>query len=140
MNVHYFRPEYFQLKLTIIVSVFMVGCATQPSFKAAPSSQLFNIEGKWSWIQDPWHGYFVLEKDGDSYTGTLDDVYEETYGDRISDVSVSDNHIKFTRNGRYGIQYWEGTLKVEDGRLKIVDGRWTKQPAILGSFSAEKKD
>jgi len=143
MNAHYLRPKYFQLKLAIIVSVFIVGCAAQPSSRSTPSSQLSissNIEGKWSWKQDPWHGYFVLQKDGNSYTGTLDDIFEGTYGDRITDVDVSDNHIKFIRNGRYGLQYWEGTLKEENGLLKIIDGQWKKGQDISGSFSAEKRN
>jgi len=62
-----------------------------------------------------------------------------TYADKIADVAVSGNHIKFTRNGRFGVQYWEGTLKREHGVLKIVDGRWTKEPGVSGSFIAEKK-
>jgi hypothetical protein len=125
--------------LAIGFSALIAGCATQPSSKSSASYQLSDVEGRWSWIQDPWHGEFVLTKDGDSYAGTLDDVYEGTYGDKIADVTVSDNHIKFTRNGRFGVQYWEGTLKKEHGVLKIVDGRWTKEPGISGSFSAERK-
>jgi hypothetical protein len=142
MNAHYFGPKCSQLTLAAIVSVFIVGCATQPSSKPAMSSQLSDIEGKWSWDQQgPWHGYFVLEKDGDAYTGTLDDTFEGTYGDRIEDVVISDDHIKFTRDGDFGIQYWEGTLKVEDGLLKIIDGRWQKQGGFAsGTFLAEKRD
>ena len=124
MNAHYFGPKCSQLALAAIVSVFIAGCATQPSSKPASSSQLSEIEGKWVWKQQgPWH------------------IFEGTYGDRIADVDVSDDHIKFTRNGAFGVQYWEGTLKVEDGLLKIVDGRWEKQGGVVsGSFSAEKKD
>lgn len=142
MNAHYFGPKCSQLALAAIVSVFIAGCATQPSSKPTLSSQLSEIEGKWVWKQQgPWHGSFVLEKDGNAYTGILDDTFEGTYGDRIADVDVSDDHIKFTRNGAFGVQYWEGTLKVEDGLLKIVDGRWEKQGGVVsGSFSAEKKD
>jgi len=99
-----------------------------------------DIEGRWSWIQDPWYGEFVLKKDGDSHAGTLNDVFEGTYGDKIVDVTVSNNHIKFTRDGRFGIQHWEGTLKEEDGVLKIIDGRWSKEHGSSGSFSADKKD
>jgi hypothetical protein len=137
MNTHHFKTKYFQLKLAIVVSVFIAGCATQPSLRSTKS---YNIEGKWSWRQDPWHGYFVLQKDGNSYTGTLDDIFEGTYGDRITDVDISDNHIKFTRDGRFGLQYWEGTLVEENGLLKIIDGRWKKERSISGSFSAEKKN
>jgi len=106
------------------------------------SSQLSEIEGKWSWDQQgPWRGYFILEKDGDAYTGTLDDISEGTYGDRIADVEVSDDHIKFTRDGAFGIQYWEGTLKVENGQIKITDGQWQKEGGFgSGKFIAEKID
>ncbi len=140
MNAHYFGPKCSQLTLAAIVSVFIAGCATQPSSKPTMSSQLSDIEGKWSWSQQgPWNGYFVLEKGGDAYAGTLDDTSEGTYGDRIVDVEVSDDHIKFTRDGAFGIQYWEGTLKVEDGQIKIIDGRWQKQGGFgSGTFIAEK--
>ncbi len=142
MHAHYLRPKCSQLTLAAIVSVFIAGCATQPSSKLASSFQLSDIEGKWSWSQQgPWNGYFVLEKDGDAYTGTLDDISEGTYGDQIKDVVISDDHIKFTRDGDFGIQYWEGTLKVEDGHLKIIDGRWQKQGGFgSGTFIAEKED
>jgi len=142
MYAHYFRPKCSQLTLAAIVTIFIAGCATQPSSKPTMSSQLSDIEGKWSWDQQgPWNGYFVLEKDGDAYTGTLDDISEGTYGDRIADLDVSDDHIKFTRNGAFGVQYWEGTLKVEDGHLKITDGRWQKQGGFgSGTFIAEKVD
>jgi len=75
----------------------------------------------------------------ETHTGTLDDIFEGTYGDQIIDVVISDDHIKFTRDVDFGIQYWEGTLKVEDGQLKITDGRWEKQGGVAsGSFVAEK--
>jgi hypothetical protein len=70
--------------------------------------------------------------------GTLNDVYEGTYGDRIVDIALLDNHISFTRDGRYGIQYWDGTLKEDQGVLKIVDGYWVKTSGVAGTFSAEK--
>lgn len=106
---------------------------------AQSASIQFDIEGTWSWVQDPWKGEFVLKKEGDSYAGTLDDTFEGTFGDKIADVEVSGGHIKFTRDGKYGIQHWEGTLTEEDGRLKITDGRWTKESNISGTFHAEKK-
>lgn len=125
--------------LMLGLSVLLAGCATQPSSRAHPSYQLSDLEGTWSWTQDPWHGDFVLKRDGDSCTGTLDDVYEGTYGDKISDVTISGDSIKFTRNGQFGIQQWEGTLKKDHGVLKIVDGRWTKGRGLFGEFHAEKK-
>jgi len=142
MTAHYLRPKCSRLTLTAIVSVVIAGCVTQPSSKPTLSSQSSDLEGKWSWSQQgPWHGHFILEKDGDSYAGTLDDIYEGTYDDKISDVVISDSHIKFTRNGRYGFQYWEGTLKIEDGLLKIIDGRWQKEGGFgSGTFIAEKID
>ena len=140
MTTHHSKRDHLQLALAVVVSVFLVGCATQPSSRSGPSSLLFDIEGTWSWDQGPYHGEFVLKKDGDSYSGTLDDVYEGTYGDKIADVEVSGDHIKLTRYGKYGIQYWEGTLKEEDGVLKIADGQWSKGPGISGAFHAEKKE
>lgn len=140
MNPHYFGTKCSQSVLLTIVIVFFAGCANQPSSKPIQSAQLSEIEGKWFWSQNgPWHGYFFLKKDGNTYTGTLDDTYEENFGDQIEDVVISNDHIKFTRNGTYGIQFWEGTLKVEDGQLKISDGHWEKQGGVAsGSFVAEK--
>lgn len=140
MNANCCTPKYVALGLVIGLSVFSAGCATQPLSRDHPSYRLSDVEGKWSWTQDPWYGEFVLKKDGNSCTGTLNDVFEGTYGDRITNVTVSDSQIKFTRDGRFGIQQWEGTLKKEDGVLKIVDGRWTKGPGLSGPFTAEKKD
>ena len=142
MNAHYFVPKCSQLTLFTIVAVFFAGCANQPFSKPIQSSHLSEMEGKWSWSQQgPWHGHFVLEKDGDTYAGTLDDIFEGTYGDRIVDVEVLDDHIKFTRDGDFGIQYWEGKLKTEDGQLKITEGQWEKQGGFAsGSFFAEKID
>jgi hypothetical protein len=142
MNAHDFSSKYILFGLVMILSVFIVGCATKPRAKPIQSSKLSDIEGKWSWRQQgPWHGYFVLEKKGSTYTGTLDDTFEGTYGDRIEDLDISDDHIKFERNGAFGTQHWEGTLKKEHGVLKITDGRWEKQGGIAsGWFFAEKMD
>ena len=118
--------------------MFVVRGAAQPPSGSDHSYQLSDVEGQWTWTQDPWFGDFVIAKDADSYAGTLNDVYEGTYGDRIVDIALSDNHINFTRDGRYGIQYWDGTLKEEEGVLKIVDGRWVKTSGVAGSFRAEK--
>jgi hypothetical protein len=148
MNTKFSRSQYFPLKLAIIASVFIAGCSTWPLSNKDSSSEIYNIEGKWSWQQDgpngPWNGTFVLEKKGNSYTGTLDDISEGTYGDKITDVKVSNEHIKFTRNGRFCVQNWEGDLNEEDGQLKIINGQWTdtrwgEDPKPL-SFSAEKED
>ena len=140
MNAHYFKTKCSQLTLFAIVTVFLAGCANQPFSKPTQSSQLSEIEGKWFWSQNgPWHGYFVLKKEGNTYTGTLDDTFEGTLDDQIENVAISNDHIKFTRNGTFGIQYWQGNLKVEDGQLKIIDGQWEKQGGVAsGSFAAEK--
>jgi hypothetical protein len=139
MNTYHFKPGHLPLALAVAVSVFAVGCATQPSSKAGLSAQRFDIEGTWSWVQEPWEGTLVLKKEGDSYAGTLDDTFEGTFGDKIADVEISGDHLKFTRYGRYGIQHWEGTLKEDNGVLKIADGQWSKEPSISGTFYAEKK-
>ena len=139
MNANCGMPKCCALGLVIGLSVFMVGCASQPQSKAHPSYQLSDVVGKWSWTQDPWHGDFVLKMDGDSCAGTLNDVYEGTYDDTIKDVTVSDNRIKFTRDGKFGTQQWEGTLKKKGWVLRIIDGRWTKEGGLSGSFTAKKK-
>jgi hypothetical protein len=151
MNTQYSRAQYVLLQSVVIALVFIAGCSTStstsPLSQQASTSQ-YNIEGKWSWQQEgpggPWSGDFVLEKKGDSYVGTLDDTSEGTYGDRISNVQVSNEHIKFTRRGRFGTQDFEGDLKEEEGRLKIIDGQWTDARWPEGTeplpFSAEKTE
>jgi hypothetical protein len=123
--------------VVLVAGLFMVmaGCAAQ---SGASSSNLSNIEGTWSWKQGSNDGELTLKKDGNSYTGTLNDLSESTYGDKITNVTVQDGHIKFTRDGKYGLQEWEGTLKMENGVLKIVDGQWTKKITASGTFTAEK--
>lgn len=90
-------------------------------------------------MQNPWYGESVLKREGDTCGGTLNDVYEGTYGDKIEDVAVAGNHIQFTRVGQYGVQEWKGILKKEKGVLKIVDGRWAKAGRSSGAFTAEKQ-
>jgi len=124
--------------LAVGLWVFVAPGAAQPLLDANLSYQLSDVEGQWTWTQDPWFGDFVIAKEGDLYTGTLNDVYEKTYGDKIVDIALSDNHLTFTRDGRFGLQYWDGTLKKEAGVLKIVDGRWVKTSGVSGSFYAEK--
>jgi hypothetical protein len=127
------------LGVTFGLIALLSGCATQSSVTSGESYKFRDVEGKWSWTQDPWYGVFELKKNGDSCGGTLDDVYEGTYGDRIEDIVVAGNNIKFARKGQYGVQNWDGTLKKEKGVLKIVDGRWTKVGGRSGAFTAEKK-
>jgi prepilin-type processing-associated H-X9-DG protein len=111
------------------------------------SDERGDLTGKWAWTQglpapqpsNLFHGEFVLEKDGDAYTGELDDISEGTYGDIIKDVTVVDDRISFTRQGQFGVQQWKGTLKKEDGDLMVVDGQWTKG-GIAGIWSAHKID
>jgi hypothetical protein len=145
MNAKCGASNYCVVAITIGFSVCMTGCVATP-FSTSHSQRCADIEGTWSWSQKPgmtdlaiWHGEFVLKKDGNSYTGTLNDLSEATYDDKILDVTVSDNHITFTRQGRFGSQHWEGVLKEEDGVLKIVDGQWKKESGSWGSFAAEKK-
>lgn len=131
-------PKCCALGLAIGLLVLVVRGAAQPPSGSDHSYQLSDVEGQWTWTQDPWFGDFVITKAGDSYAGTLNDVYEGTYGDRIVDITLFDNHINFTRSGKYGIQYWDGTLKEEKGVLKIVDGWWVKTSGDGGTFRAEK--
>ena len=131
MNTQYSRVQYVLLQSTVIAFVFIAGCSTPPPSQQASTSQYnqastpqCDIEGEWSWQQEgpggPWSGNFVLEKKGDSYVGTLNDTSEGTYGDTISNVEVSNGHIKFTRQLGFTTQDFEGDLKEEDGRLKII--------------------
>ena len=106
--------------------------------QASRSYQLSDVVGKWSWVQGRWHGDFVLKRDGDSCTGTLNDVYERTFGDKIRDVTVLDNRLKLTRRGRHSIQHWEGTLTEQAGVLKVLDGRWVSEGGSAGRFAAEQ--
>jgi hypothetical protein len=142
-NCRMFR--YCALGLIAALFILFAGCRTSPAGSVRPSHQLSDLEGDWSWRQS-WgthnvcHGDFVLKKDGETYVGTLNDTYEGTYGDKIRDVALSGNRATFTRDGKYGIQRWEGALKEEDGVLKIVDGRWYAERGFWGLFTAEKKN
>ncbi|UCD53025.1 MAG: hypothetical protein JSW27_10370 [Phycisphaerales bacterium] len=133
--------------LILGISVFLTGCATTSSMRSKGSGEPEDLTGKWTWTQglpapqpaNLFQGEFVLEKDGDSYSGTLDDISEGTYGDTIKDVTVVNDRISFTRQGQFGMQQWKGTLKKENGELKVVDGQWTKG-GIAGIWSAHKID
>lgn len=131
-------PKCCAWGLAVGLLVFVVRGAAQPPSGPDGSYQLSDLEGQWTWTQDPWFGDFFITKDADSYGGTLNDVYEGTYGDRIVDIALFDNHITFTRDGRFGQQYWDGTVTEEEGGLKIVDGIWVKTSGASGSFRAEK--
>jgi hypothetical protein len=78
-------------------------------------------------------------KQGDSYEGTMNDDREGTKGDRLMDVEITGNDIKFTRVGKHGIQYWQGKLKKKGGQLKIVKGKWEKKTGSRGVFEATKE-
>lgn len=149
MKKHSLTAGCVTLGLILGISVFLTGCSTTSSTSSMQSEEAGgdgDLSGKWSWIQEVpgvqirFQGEFVLEKDGDSYTGTLDDISEGTYGDTVKDVNVVDDQISFTRQGRFGTQQWEGTLKEEDGDLNIVDGQWTKDDGVSGTWSAHKID
>ena len=135
------------LGLILGISVSLTGCATTSSMQSEGSGEYGELTGKWAWTQETqaplpphvWQGEFVLEKDGDSYSGTLDDISEGTYGDTVKDVTVVNDQISFARQGQFGMQQWNGTLKKEDGELKVVDGQWTKG-GIVGVWSAHKID
>ncbi len=135
------------LGLILGISALLTGCSTTPSLSSESSDQHPDLAGKWAWSQEPsapqstdrWQGEFVLEKYGDSYIGELTDSSEGTYGDAIKNVTVVNDQISFTRLGRYGMQQWKGTLKKEDGVLRVVDGQWTKG-GVAGIWSAHKID
>jgi hypothetical protein len=121
------------------------GCSSLGSSASRPSYHLSDVEGRWLWTQKSLNadrtvgqGDFVLKRNGESCTGTLNDFLEGTRDDRIVDVNITENHIKFKRQGRFAPQYWEGTLRTENGVLKIIDGRWTRPIGPGGAFSAER--
>ena len=148
MNRYCLQLRSITLALALGLSVLMAGCATTGSCELEASSPPSDLEGKWSWKQSLggpgseslWEGEFVLKEDGDSYSGTLDDTREGTYGDTVRDVILSEDLIKFTRDGRFGAQYWKGKLIEQDGVLKIVNGVWTKEGGGSGSWYAERID
>jgi hypothetical protein len=128
MNANCWRPKYCALGLAIGLSVFLVGCATLPSSKSPHSYQLSDIEGTWSWTQNPWHGDFVLKRDGDSCAGTLNDVYEGTYGDRIKDVTILDNHVKFTRANKGSHLHISQSAVTRQGGVRSTPYRLSPKP------------
>ncbi|HRW35006.1 MAG TPA: hypothetical protein P5107_08115 [Thermotogota bacterium] len=87
----------------------------------------WNVIGKWYWEQGRYHGHFTLTDENGRISGILDDEYEGTYGDKILDVEISGKNISFTRDGRYGIQYWKGVLKRTNGKLIIDNGLYKKK-------------
>lgn len=140
MNANRCISKCCALGLVIGLSFLTVGCASLSQSKAGSSYQLADLAGKWTWNQDPWNGNFVLTMDGDKCAGTLDDVYEGTYGDRVKDVTLQGNRVKFTREGKFGSQQWEGKLKKDGKALKIVKGQFSKDNGYKGSFTAEKTE
>jgi hypothetical protein len=87
------------------------------------------ISGKWKWEQTsgPYWGYFYITQSGNTFSGTLDDVWEGTYGDKVIDGIINGSSFSFTRDGRYGIQYWYGTIDINNGVMEINNGLWQKQ-------------
>jgi len=148
MNRRYLQRRGVALGLALGLATLVAGCGAMGSTRLGSSGQRPELAGKWSWHQglpDPgpenmWHGEFVLEKEGNTYIGTLDDLSERTYDDTIKDVTWSDGQLGFTRDGRFGTQQWKGTLTEEDGVLKVVDGEWTKEGGVSGRWRAEKID
>ena len=102
--------------------------ATALAFPSFPQNQT-SITGKWYWEQSsgPYHGYFYITQSGNTFSGTLDDVYEGTYNDKVIDGIINGSSFSFTRDGRYGIQFWYGTLDTNNGLLEINNGLWQKQ-------------
>ncbi len=140
MNAICLRTWYLFLSLVIFHCCILVGCASMPPSKSQESCPYPEIEGKWSWQQGDHYGHFVVTSEDDLCMGTLDDELEGTYDDKLLDFSIIDKNIEFTRYGKFGVQYWEGTLEKSGEQLKIVDGEWGRGSGILGSFTAEKID
>jgi hypothetical protein len=82
-----------------------------------------SLSGDWRWEINPWWGYFHIILNSNSFTGTLDNEYEGTRGDKIVDGEITSTSMKFTRDGINGIQYWEGSVSEANGTLTITR-RW----------------
>jgi hypothetical protein len=65
MNLNRRTIRCCALGLAVGLSVVIVGCGTQGSYKSGATVARPDIVGTWSWTQDPWHGEFVLEREGD---------------------------------------------------------------------------
>lgn len=99
---------------------------------------ILSIAGDWRWEINPYWGYFHITQSGNLFSGTLDDEYEGTRGDKIIDGEIIDNSLKFTRDGIYGIQYWEGVVS-EANETLIITGRWKEgDSGSWREFTAEK--
>ncbi len=126
--------------LIVVLSALALGSMARGASEPNGVYQFSDMEGTWAWCQDPWFGDFTIETDGEMCWGTLNDVYEGTYGDQIIDVELWDSTFRFTRSGRYGIQYWGGVLQEVDGVLTMADGYWLKPSGDTGPFTAHKID
>jgi hypothetical protein len=87
------------------------------------------ISGKWYWAQTsgPYWGYFYITQTAKTFSGTLDDVWEGTYGDKVINGVINGTSFSFTRDGKYGIQFWYGTIDINNGVMEINNGLWQKQ-------------
>ena len=109
-----------------------------PSETPTETPSTISLSGDWRWEINPYWGYFHIAQNGNSFTGTLDDEYEGTRGDKIVDGEIIGNSIKFTREGINGIQYWEGIVSEANGTL-IITGRWKHSDSgSWQNFTAEK--
>lgn len=109
-----------------------------PSATPTETPSSISLSGDWRWEINPYWGYFHITQSGNSFTGTLDDEYEGTRGDKIVGGEIIGNSIKFTREGVYGIQYWEGIVTEVNGTL-IITGRWkVGDSGNWANFTAEK--
>lgn len=107
----------------------------------APTGDI-SYQGKWSWeTSDGYYwGYFTLVQHGNTFEGTFDNVVEGFNDEKISNGIIIGNTISFTREGAYGIQYWEGTVTDTNGLLEI-NGRWQKEgSADWSDFYASKEE
>jgi len=99
------------------------------NFDSNQENQCPTITGTWYWAQTsgPWWGYFYITQTGNTFSGTLDDVWEGTYDDKVINGVIDGTSFSFTRDGKYGIQFWYGTIDTTSGVMEINDGLWQKQ-------------
>jgi hypothetical protein len=100
---------------------------------------LLSIARQWSYKIPPYYGSLYLTQNRNMFSGTLEDYWEGTYGDKLVDGKIDSNFIRFTRVGRFGIQYWQGVITDNNGIL-IINGQWRKEGwTEWQTFYAEKK-
>ena len=92
MHARCFKRNRVHVALAVLVSISVVGCATRPVSQTDPVAPRFDIEGTWSWVQDPWEGEFVLKKEGSSSVSYTHLRAHETVLDLVCRLLLEKKH------------------------------------------------